>query len=381
MLGMTALAVNWRSGRWPGGPNPVALAGRVQKDRRVRMDELRRIATERLPGPVSEYFNQGSAEGISAAAATAAWDRIRFRPRILRDVSEVSTATTVLGHDFSTPVGVAPTAMHRAAHAMGEVATARGAAAAGALMQVSTNCGMTFEQIGATGVRWWLQSYIWRDRGLTKAILQRAVEAGASAVVLTADTPVAGRKHNASESVYDVVPDEYIRANVDLRGLPDSALEHADDLTPDTIGWLGDVTGLPVVVKGVLRADDARTVVSAGAAAVQVSNHGGRQLDQAVATADALPEVAAAMHDCGAEIYVDGGIRRGEHVLAALALGARAVFVGRPVLWALTAGGESGEGGPDGVAGLLRELTDEITEGMMLAGARTVGEITSDLVG
>jgi 4-hydroxymandelate oxidase len=345
------------------------------------MDELRRIATERLPGPVSEYFNQGAAEGITAAAATAAWDRIRLRPRILRDVSSVSTATTVLGQELSTPVGVAPTAMHRAAHSMGEIATARGAVAAGALIEVSTNSGMTFEQIGATGVRWWLQSYIWRDRGLTKAMLQRAVDAGASAVVLTADTPVVGRKYNASENVYDVVPDEYIRANVDVAGLPDSALDHADDLTPDTIGWLRDITGLPVVVKGVLRADDARTVVSAGAAAVQVSNHGGRQLDQTVATADALPEVAAAMHGTGAEIYVDGGVRRGEHVLAALALGARAVFVGRPVLWALTAGGESGEGGTDGVAGLLGGLTDELKEAMTLAGARTVEEITSDLLG
>jgi 4-hydroxymandelate oxidase len=347
----------------------------------VQIDELRRIATERLPAPVSEYFNQGAADGISAAAATAAWDRIRFRPRILRDVSSVSTATTVLGSELSTPVGVAPTAMHRAAHPMGEVATARGAAAAGALMEVSTNCGVTFEQIGATGVRWWLQSYIWRDRGLTKAILQRAVDAGASAIVLTADTPVVGRKHNASQSVYDVIPVEYIRGNVGPGGLPDSALEHADDLTPDTIGWLRDMTGLPVVVKGVLRADDARTVVAAGAVAVQVSNHGGRQLDQAVATADALPEITAAMHGSGAEIYVDGGIRRAEHVLAALALGARAVFVGRPVLWALTAGGASGEGGADGVTGLLRGLTDEVKEVMMLAGARTVGEITSDLVG
>ncbi len=345
------------------------------------MDELQRIATERLPAPVSEYFNQGAADGITAAAATAAWDRIRFRPRILRDVSSVSTATTVLGHDLITPVCVAPTAMHRAAHPMGEIATARGAAAVGALMQVSTNSGMTFEQIGATGVQWWLQSYVFRDRGLTRAILQRAVDAGASAVVLTADTPVVGRKHNASQSVYDVVPGEYLRANVDQGDLPDAAVEYADDLTPDTIGWLRDVTGLPVVVKGVLRADDARIAVSAGAAAVQVSNHGGRQLDQAVATADVLPEIVAAIDGSGAEIYVDGGIRRAEHVLAALALGARAVFVGRPVLWALTAGGETAEGGADGVAGLLRGLTDEVREVMILAGARTVGEITGDLLG
>jgi 4-hydroxymandelate oxidase len=355
-------------------------AGRIQKYRRVRIEDLWRAAADRLPPPVSEYFNQGSAEGIATSSAVTAWDRIRFRPRILRDVSAVSTATTVLGQELATPVCVAPTALHRAAHADGEVATARGAAAAGSLMTVSTNAGMSFEEIDATGVAWWLQCYVLRDRGLTKAIAQRAQAAGASAVVLTADTPVVGRKHNAGQNVWDVVPPEYLLANIDQDGLPDSALDKADDLTPDTIGWLREVSGLPVVVKGVLRADDARIVTSAGAAAVQVSNHGGRQLDQAVATADALPEIAAAVRDNGAEIYVDGGIRRGEHVLAAIALGARAVFVGRPVLWALTAGGEDRQGGCAGVEALLSGLTAELSHAMALAGARTVSEVTTDLV-
>ncbi len=303
------------------------------------MEELRQAAASRLPAPVTEYVNQGAADGISAEAAVAAWDRIRFRPRILRDVSAVSTAASVLGHDLATPICVAPSALQRAAHADGEIATANGTAAAGSLMEVSTNAGTTFEDIAATGVRWWLQSYVLRDRGLTRAIVQRARDAGASAVVLTADTPVVGRKYNAGPSVWEVVPPDYLLANIDQQGLPDSALDKADDLTPDVIGWLGEVAGLPVVVKGVLRADDARIAASAGAGAVQVSNHGGRQLDQAVATADALPEIAAALAGTGTEVYVDGGIRRAEHVLAALALGARAVFVGRPVLWALTAGG------------------------------------------
>jgi len=346
----------------------------------VHTEELRKVATDRLPSPVSEYFNQGSADGISAASAVAAWDRIRFRPRILRDVSTVSTQTTVLGHQLATPVCVAPTALHRAAHTDGEVATARGTAAAGSLMALSTNAGMTFEQIGATGATWWLQCYVLRDRGLTRAMTQRARAAGASAVVLTADTPVVGRKHNAGLSVWDTVPAEFHKANWDHADVPDEALDYADDLTPETIGWLRQVSGLPVVVKGVLRADDARIAVAAGAAAVQVSNHGGRQLDQAVATADALPEIAAAAAGSGAEVYVDGGIRSGEHVLAAIALGARAVFVGRPVLWALAAGGESGEGGCAGVAALLGGLTAELRHAMTLAGARTVSEITDDLV-
>jgi 4-hydroxymandelate oxidase len=344
------------------------------------MEDLRQAATDRLPAPVSEYFNQGAADGISAASAVAAWDRIRLRPRILRNVSAVSTETTVLGHRLATPVCVAPTALHRAAHREGEVATARGTVAAGSLMALSTNAGMTFEQIGATGVVWWLQCYVLRDRGLTRAMTQRARAAGASAVVLTADTPVVGRKHNAGPSVWDTVPTEFHKANWDQGDLPEDALDYADDLTPDTIGWLRGVSGLPVVVKGVLRADDARIVTEAGAAAVQVSNHGGRQLDQAVATAYALPEIAAAVRDTGAEIYIDGGIRRGEHVLAAMALGARAVFVGRPVLWALAAGGESGQGGHAGVAALLSGLTAELRHAMTLAGARTVSEITDDLI-
>lgn len=346
----------------------------------MRIEELRQAATDRLPSPASEYFNQGAADGITVAAAEGAWDRIRFRPRVLRDVSAVSTATTVLGHELATPVCVAPTALHRAAHADGEVATARGAAQAGSLMGVSTNAGMTFEQIGETGVAWWMQCYVLRDRGLTKAMVQRARAAGASAVVLTADTPIVGRKYNAGPSVWDTVPTEFHKANWDHGDVLEEALEYADDLTPDTIGWLGEVSGLPVVVKGVLRSDDARIVAAAGAAAVQVSNHGGRQLDQSVTTADALPEIAAAVRDSGTEVYVDGGIRRGEHVLAALALGARAVFVGRPVLWALTAGGESAQGGCAGVAALLTGLTAELRQAMTLAGARTVSEITDDLV-
>jgi 4-hydroxymandelate oxidase len=337
------------------------------------MDELCQIASSRLPPAVAAYYRLGSSEGISAAAAVAAWDRIRFRPRILRDVSVVSTTTTVLGQELATPVCVAPTALHRAAHPHGEVATAAGTAAAGSLMTVSS--------IGATGVRWWLQSYVMRDRGLTRAILERAVEAGASAVVLTADTPVVGRKRDAAEKVWDLVPGEYQLANIDTSGLPADATEKAADLTPDTIGWLREVTGLPVVVKGVLHPDDARIAVAAGAAAVQVSNHGGRQLDQALATADALPDIVAAVADSGAEVYVDGGFRRAEHVLAALALGARAVFIGRPVLWALTAGGAAGEGGSDGVATLLDGLTDGLAHVLTLAGVRSPAEISADLLG
>jgi 4-hydroxymandelate oxidase len=352
----------------------------MHKDRPVSIRDLERAALQRLAPPVSEHFNQGARDGLTTADAVAAWDRLRLRPRMLRDVSGVSTATTILGHELAAPVCVAPMAMQRAAHPAGEVATARAVVASGSLMAVSTNSGTTFEEIGATGVRWWLQAYVLRDRGLTRTILERGRDAGASAVVLTVDTPVVGEKYTAGPSIYDVVPAEYMLANLDDGNRPDADLDKADDLTPDIIEWLRDVTGLPVVVKGVLRGDDARALVAAGASAVQVSNHGGRQLDQAVATADALPEVAAALAGTGTEIYVDGGIRRAEHVLAALALGARAVFVGRPILWALAAGGPAAEGGAAGVTDLLDGLGADLRHVMMLAGVRSPDEISSDLV-
>jgi 4-hydroxymandelate oxidase len=348
--------------------------------RYVRIDELEEIATRCLPPEVSEYFRQGAFAGLTTSAAPAAWDRLRLRPRVLRDVSSVSTATKVLGHEVATPIMVAPTALQRGAHPEGEVATARAVAAAGSLMTVSSNSGSTFEDIAATGAQWWLQVYIRRDRGLTTAMLQRARAAGATALVLTADTPVVGYKWNAGLSAYDIIPAELQRVNIDAAGLPDSAMDHADDLTPDDIGWLHDVTGLPVIVKGVLREDDARTVAAAGAVGVWVSNHGGRQLDQSIATAEALPGIVSALSGTSAEVYVDGGIRRAEHVLAALSLGAKAVFLGRPVLWALAAGGDVHQGGCAGVAGLLTELTRDLAHVMAVAGARDAAALTRDLV-
>ncbi len=267
-------------------------------------------------------------------------------------------------------------------HAEGEAATAAGSAAAGSLYCLSSRSGTPMEKVAAAGGPWWAQVYVVRDRDLTAAFVQRATEAGAGALVLTGDTPVVGRKPRADALAVDVdVPEEYTRANLGWRGdgtdepgdsLP--GLWQAPDITLETIGWLRELSDLPVVVKGVLRGDDARGCVDAGAAAVVVSNHGGRQLDGAISTAAALPEVVAAVAGTGAEVYVDGGIRRGGHVLRALALGARAVFVGRPVLWGLATDGA------EGVQTVLEGLTDELVHAMMLAGAPTLGRLTADLV-
>lgn len=337
------------------------------------IDTLAREAERRLPPPVLTYFRQGAEDGLSAAEAEACWDSLRLLPHVLRDVSTVSTRTTVLCTEVETPVLVAPTTLQRQAHEEGEAAMLRGAADAGSLACVSTNSGGPFKSL-AGSAPWWVQAYVLRDRQLTIQLLDRALEAGARAVVLTADTPVVGQKYDAGPSVWETVPPDHLLGNVDWQGLEDWRLEKAADLTPDTIDWLRTATGLPVVVKGVLRADDARVCVDAGASAVWVSNHGGRQLDGSVATAHALGAVAEALAGSDAEIYVDGGIRNGRHVLTALALGATAVFVGRPTLWALTVGGVPG------VRRLLTDLTAELEQAMALAGAPDVGSLTRDLV-
>lgn len=338
------------------------------------LEELEARAAAALPEAVYEYYRQGAGQELTAGEAVAAWDRLRFRPRVLRDVSARQVATTVLDTPVDTPILVGPATLQRHAHPDGEAATAAGAAAAGTLLCVSSNTGVRFEAVAAAGAPWWLQIYVVRDRGLTEQMLRRAVDAGARAVVLTADTPVVGQKYGAGQDVWALTPDDYLLANVDTAGRPDSALDKADDLGPDTIGWLAEVTGLPVLVKGVLRADDALICAEAGAAGVIVSTHGGRQLDGAVSSARALPAVVDALAGTGVEVYVDGGLRRGEHVLAALALGARAVLIGRPMLWGLAADGA------DGVRRVVGGLTADLRHAMQLAGANTLAELTPDLI-
>jgi 4-hydroxymandelate oxidase len=337
------------------------------------VDGLEEEARQILPAPVHRYYTQGSADEFTVGEAVAAWKALRFRPRILVDVSSVDIATTALGVDLPAPIAIAPSSLQMHAHPEGEVEMGRGAAAAKTLMCVSSNAGQPFADIAMASGPWWVQAYVLRDRGLTRAMLERAVAAGARAVVFTADTPVVAAKHDLGDSVWGVTPDVFLHANEDVDGVSHTAVEKATDLSPDDVGWLRDVTGLPVAVKGVLRADDAKVAVAAGASAVWVSNHGGRQLDRSISTAEALGPVAEAVGDT-AEVFVDGGIRDGRAVLAALALGARCVFVGRPALWALATRGSQG------VADLIGVLTDELVEAMVLAGAASVRNIPEGLV-
>lgn len=338
------------------------------------VDTAERRAAELLPEPVYRYVRQGARDGVTAAEASAAWDAFRFRPQILRDVTHVDTSTTLLGTTVRTPVAVAPTTLQRAAHPGGEEAMARAVAGCGSLMVLSSNAGSTFEQVAATGVAWWLQMYVTADRAACLPLLERAVAAGARAIVLTADTPVVGTKYDGPRpTVWEVAEPGWLHANFPDRYGEAPGDEKATDLGPEDVEWLASTTGLPVVVKGVLRPGDARRCLDAGASAIWVSNHGGRQLDYAAATADCLADVAAEVGAAG-EVYVDGGVRNARHVLAALALGARGVFLGRLPLFALAAAG------PAGVERLLGELADELVDTLVLSGCSSPSTVPGDLL-
>jgi 4-hydroxymandelate oxidase len=317
-----------------------------------------------LPPAVHDYYAGGSGDAASLAEAEIAWRSRRLRPRVLRDVGAVDTSVELLGTRLATPVLVAPTALHGLAHPDGERATARGAADAGSLMVLSTRASTRLEDVPVGP--WWFQAYVLRDRGLTRALVQRAAAAGADAVVVTGDTPYLGVRRTGRGDLG--LTEEQLRVNLgpgDLEQDPTAGL--------DVVAELAAASGLPVLVKGVLRGDDALACLDAGAAGVVVSNHGGRQLDRAVATADALPEVVDAIAG-RAPVLVDGGLRSGLDVLVALAAGGDAVLLGRPVLWALAAGGA------EGVRDCLAAVTADLAAVMALAGANTIRDVTLDLL-
>ena len=315
-------------------------------------------AARLLSEDVRRYYAGGAGEERTLAEAETAWQAVRLRPRVLRDVSAVDTSVELLGTRLATPVLCGPSAAHGLAHPEAEAATARGVAAAGSLLVLSTRATLLPAEVAAPGP-WWWQAYVVKDRGLTRARAEAAVAAGARAVVLTGDVPWLGSRGGATR--------------LDLTGAPAPGDEQDPSIGLDAIGLLAEATGLPVLVKGVLRGDDAQACLDAGAAGVVVSNHGGRQLDRAVATARALPEVADAVAG-RAPVLVDGGLRSGLDVLCALALGADAVLLGRPVLWALASGGA------DGVRDCLDAVTADLRHCLGLAGAARLAEADRSLV-
>ena len=362
------------------GQRQRALGDEVTPEDRSRelpsldLDRLEARAAERLPAPVFDYYAGGAETETTLAEAPGAWRSWRLRPRILRGVSTVYLGTELLGSPVRTPIGVAPWAYQGMAHPEGELATARGAVAAGALMTVSTSATHTPEEVATEvgGSPTWFQLYRLHSAGHTDDLARRAGDAGYRALVLTVDLPVLGRRRR------DLRHDFALPAELRLANRPPADDPAPSDLAPapwtfDDIARFGELSGLPVVVKGVLRGDDAARCVQAGASAVWVSTHGGRQVDPAVSSARALPEVVDAVVG-DAEVYADGGIRSGSDVLTALALGASAVFLGRPTIWGLACGGA------DGVAGVLTALTEELAHTMALCGLDDVRSVPRDTV-
>jgi 4-hydroxymandelate oxidase len=340
--------------------------------------EYELAARANLPAAAFDYFAGGAGDELSLEESLVAWRRHRLRPHAFPGAAVPDLSTTVLDTPLSSPVIVAPTAWQQVGHAMGEVEMARGVSAAGGLMVVATRSTSVIEDIAAalTGP-WWYQVYVVKQRRITAELVQRAVGLGARALMLTADTPYIGFKRRGH--VPPVTVEQHL-VNFGRHLAPNAEVaeitRHIDQdasISLETIAWLRDTAGVPVLVKGILRGDDAAACLDAGAAGVVVSNHGGRQLDRAIATAVALPEVVTAVGGRG-PVLVDGGMRSGIDVLVALALGATATMVGRPALWGLAAQGAAG------VERILDGFRDELAHAMGLAGAPSIAAIGSDLV-
>ena len=326
----------------------------------LNVADFERAAEERLDPGAWGYYAGGSGDEITLRDNVAAYGRWILRPRVLVDVGGASTATTVLGQAVSMPLLVAPTAFQRMAHPDGEAATARAAAAAGTVMCLSTLSTAHPAEVAEAGGARWFQLYVFRDPGFTRSLVELAQEQGFTALVLTVDTPVLGRRERDLRTGFTVT--HMIATLGEAAQTPAQAFSlMSPSVTWKDVEAFAELAGLPVVVKGVIGAEDAHLACEHGAAALVVSNHGGRQLDGVAATLDALPEVVEAV-DGQIEVYVDGGVRRGSDAVKALALGARAVLVGRPVLWGLAAGGEQG------VARVLELLRAEIELAMQLLG-------------
>lgn len=365
------------------GPPPLNLALMEP----VNLAEFEEAARGMLAREAYDYYAGGANDEITLRRNREAYGEISLHYPVLRDVSARDTSTTILGEKMSFPVMVAPTAFHRMACAEGECAAARAAGRAGTIMVVSTLSTTTIEDIGAAATGpLWFQLYVYKDRGATTDIIRRAEAAGCRALVLTVDAQVWGRREADVRNNFKL-PDGLTVANLADHakemfpaGIPGSGLAAyvAQMLDPSLswrdLAWLREQTKLPILLKGIVRADDAKLAVEHGVAGVIVSNHGGRQLDTAPATIEALPRVVDAVAG-KIPVLVDGGIRRGTDVVKAIALGAQAALIGRPILWGLAKDGENG------AFRVLEMLKAEFDLAMALCGARRIAEIDKSLLG
>ena len=352
----------------------------------INLHEYEQLAQSVLPKMVYDYFASGAGDEITRRDNRRAFDQIQLRPRILQPVGTRDARVTLFGRTLPSPILIAPMAFQKLAHHDGEPATVRAANAAGVTFVASTMATTSLEEIAktATGPAWF-QLYVFKDRGVTRALLQRAEAAGFMAIEVTGDVPVMGRREPDMRNGFHLSP-EFTVKNLEALGLGSVPIGDGEsgpalytrccfdaDLSWKDLEWLASQTKLPVLVKGVLRGDDAECALKSGAAGVVVSNHGGRQLDTVPATIQVLPEIVQASAGRGV-VVLDGGVRRGIDIVKALALGASAVQVGRPVLWGLATGGEAG------AYRVLSILRDELDNAMALCGCASVQQITRDIV-
>ncbi|AFY49965.1 alpha-hydroxyacid dehydrogenase, FMN-dependent L-lactate dehydrogenase [Nostoc sp. PCC 7524] len=356
----------------------------------INLFEYEQLAKTHLSKMALDYYSSGAWDEITLRDNRAAFERIKLRPRMLVDVSHINLKTTILGQPLEFPLLIAPMAFQCLAHPNGEVATAMAAASAGVGMVLSTLSTTSLETVADVGRKFpdslqWFQLYIHKDRGLTRALVERAYAAGYKALCLTVDAPVLGQRERDRRNEF-VLPSGLHLANLStISGLE---IPHAQGesglfsyfaqqlnpaLTWQDLEWLQSLSPLPLVLKGILRGDDAVRAVEYGAKAIVVSNHGGRQLDGAIASLDALAEIVTSVNG-RTEILVDGGIRRGTDILKALAIGAHAVLIGRPILWGLALKGQSG------VSHVISLLQNELNLAMALSGCKQLQDIDPSLV-
>ena len=383
-------------------PRPLQLDPTERRlARALTVADLRAVARRRTPRAVFDYTDGAAEAESSLRRATEAFQRVEFRPRVLRDVTAVDTTTTLLGRPSALPLAFAPTGFTRMMHHQGERAVARVAEAVGIPYALSTLGTTSIEDVAAAapGARRWFQLYVWRDRGAGKELVERAQAAGYEALILTVDVPVAGARLRDARNGLTIPPSLTLRTVLDAATHPawwfnllsTEPLEFASltssegtvaelinrmfdpSLTVRDVEWLRETWSGPLIVKGIQHVDDARMVVDAGVDAIVVSNHGGRQLDRAPTPLEVLPAVVEAVGD-RAEVLLDGGVRSGADVVAAVALGARACLVGRAYLYGLMAGGERG------VRRAADILAVEIARTLQLLGVDGVGGLAPEHV-
>ena len=352
----------------------------------INLHELEELASTMMSRTSFDYYRGGAGDEVTLKENIEAFKRIKLRPRMLRDISCLNTEVEILDSRSTTPIFVAPMAFQKLAHDSGETGMAEAAKLKGTIMCVSTLATSSLEEVKKSGPdSMWFQLYVYKDRDITKDLLKRAHASGYKAVVVTVDSPVLGIREKDIRNRFSLPEGLTIKnlINHDLEGLPEAIknsglAQYIDSLydrtlTFDDLKWIVKEANLPVFVKGILREDDAIKSLSAGVEGIVVSNHGGRQLDTTISTIEALPEVVHAVGD-RIPILVDGGIRRGVDVLKALALGAKAVLLGRPLLWGLSLNGA------DGAYQVLNIIHREFENAMALAGASSIDEITADLI-